>query len=384
MKRNLFRLPSFFLLIASVLLHASACISQSKTKPEVARKINSPIDTDLRLRFTSGVRAILEDSHGNIWFGSNQEGICRFDGESLTYFTLADGLSNNQVRSIYEDANGVVWFECGKGLSRYNGGRPDVVLGRSYSAKNDWQSTKTDLWFKGDEMSAYNNLEGQPGVYRYDGKECIFQQFPLNGPAAVSDLYSFSTETPKINLSQYSVSTPFVRGKHGRLWFGTYGAVFGYDGTNFTTIDDKSLGRNEENGYLHVRSIFEDSQGRLWIGNNGIGVMLYEGDSITHFSEKHHLISENSGRRGGYRSPPGSLEHVFSIGEDADGNIWFGDRDTGAWRFDGETFQNYTIEDGLTTTHIWQIYRSKAGELWFALSDGSVSRFMGQGFERIF
>jgi hypothetical protein len=27
----------------------------------------------------------------------------------------------------------------------------------------------------------------------------------------------------------------------------------------------------------------------------------------------------------------------FAIEEDSEGNIWFGDRDTGAWRYDGKT-----------------------------------------------
>ncbi|MEO1655893.1 MAG: diguanylate cyclase, partial [Bacteroidota bacterium] len=59
-------------------------------------------------------------------------------------------------------------------------------------------------------------------------------------------------------------------------------------------------------------------------------------------------------------------------------------RDTGAWKFDGKSMQNYTTKDGLTTTHIWQIYQTKMGELWFAMGDGAVCRFNGESFERIF
>ena len=75
------------------------------------------------------------------------------------------------------------------------------------------------------------------------------------------------------------------------VWFGTYGAVIGYEGASlptgqarFTIIDNKSLGLNEETGYLHVRSIYEDSKGDLWIGNNGIGVLRYDGDTTINFS----------------------------------------------------------------------------------------------------
>jgi ligand-binding sensor domain-containing protein len=75
-----------------------------------------------RLRFEV-VRSILEDSKGNFWFGSWKEGVCRFDGERLTYFTMEDGLSDNQIRSIREDRSGVVWFEGGVGISGFDGAR---------------------------------------------------------------------------------------------------------------------------------------------------------------------------------------------------------------------------------------------------------------------
>ena len=41
------------------------------------------IDTTFRLKFRTGVRSILKNSKGNIWFGSHQEGVCLFNGESF-------------------------------------------------------------------------------------------------------------------------------------------------------------------------------------------------------------------------------------------------------------------------------------------------------------
>lgn len=360
------------LVFLMALLNACASRQETGAAPvgDNAPYITSKMDTSVRLKFTSGVRSILEDSKGNIWFGSHQEGACRFDGEKLTYFTVEDGLSDNQIRSIYEDSNGRVWFEGGKGISRFDGKSISIYTKKDYNAGNDWQTGSDDLWFKGDEASGYNVLEGQPGMYRYDGHSLRFYTFPL----------APKTEEP----FHYSVSTPFVKGKNGRYWFGTYGAVVGYDGISFMVFDDERLGLNDATGHLHVRSIFEDSKGILWIGNNGIGVLRYDGDTTVNFSELHGLVPEYSLRIGGYRSPAGSLEHVFSIGEDTNGNMWFGDRDTGAWRYDGKSLKNYTTKDGLTTTHIWQIYKSKTGELWFAMGDGSVCRFNGKSFDRIF
>jgi ligand-binding sensor domain-containing protein len=124
------------------------------------------------------------------------------------------------------------------------------------------------------------------------------------------------------------------------LLIGTYAGVFGYNGIDFTIINDETLGLDIETEPLHIRSILEDSKGRLWIENNGIGVLLKDGATIINFSEKNNLIHSTSSRRGD-KSRPGTLEHVFAIEEDGEGNIWFGDRDNGLWKYDGNTIKNY-------------------------------------------
>jgi len=181
----------------------------------------------------------------------------------------------------------------------------------------------------------------------------------------------------------YSISTPAVKGKNGTVWFGTYGAAIGYDGTSFIILNSENLGLNDETGYMHVRGLFEDSKGNLWIGNNGIGVLLYDGDTTINFSKLHGLVAADSPHTG-FASGPEGLEHVFAIGEDSDGNIWFGDRDSGVWRFDGENMKNFGAPGGLSTMLVWQIYKDKRGELLFAMGDGGVCTFNGESFDRIF
>ena len=105
-----------------------------------------------------------------------------------------------------------------------------------------------------------------------------------------------------------------------------------------------------------------DSKGRIWIGNNGIGVLLFQRDSVINFSDKNGLIHTNSSKNGN-TSPIGTLEHVFAIEEDSEGNIWFGDRDSGAWKYDGRTLKNYSISDTRSKPMIWTIYKDKNGNL---------------------
>ena len=360
--------------VVAVVMLALVPATSCTTKQDVTRsELNdSAIGLPPRLRFQT-VRSILEDSKGNYWFGSWNEGVCRFDGESLTYFTVKDGLSDNQIRSIHEDRNGVVWFEGGVGISGFDGERIITPTNRNYTSKNDWQLRTGDLWFKEDGHAGATELEAQPGVYRYDGKTFTYLAYPV--PADRARVTANAT-------------TGIAKGKSGRLWFATYNAVFGYDGKSFTILDDKSLGLNEDTGWLHVRCVLEDSKGRLWIGNNGIGVILHDGQAATQFTQEKGL--GKLGPHGGRTKPqPGdvtdgspTLHRVFSIGEDRAGNIWFGTIDHGAWRYDGKSLRNYTAEDGLTSEQIMGIYTDRHGDLW--LAGNGVFKFNGVSFDRIF
>lgn len=358
-RQNLFVLGWTVLIIV-----INSCNSQSQSTKE-NQIVHSQIDTT-RLKYTKGVRSILEDSKGNIWFGSYNEGLCLLHNGELQYFTTENGLSDNQVRSIYEDKNGLIWFECGRGLSTYDGKEIATYRQRNYNAKSDWKINESDLWFKGDETSGYNKLEGYAGVYQYDGQRLSYRTFPV---------------TPKLgNEFPYPISTSFVKSKNGMVWFGTYGALIGYDGKQFKIFDNGSLGFNGTTEFLHIRSIMEDSKGNLWIGNNcggspigGNGVIKYDGKEFINFTKQHQLRKEDT--------KGNSLNGVFSIGEDASGNIWFGTSDSGVWRYDGHTMKNFTKKDGLDGDLIW-INKSKTGELWFSGGPNGVYRFNGKSFER--
>lgn len=322
-------------------------------------------DTTRQLNFPSGVRAILEDSKGNFWFASHQQGVCKFDGKTFAYFTVKEGLTDNQVRSIREDSKGNIWFGTATGVDSYDGksitnhSAKDVL--DIYIRKNGgWQSKPEDLWF---------HAGNHEGTYRFDGEELMYFPFP--------------TSKIKNKKGNYSV-TGIVKGQNNQLWFATYSGVIRYNGQfsllpkeDFTIINNEYLGLKGEGNWLHVRSIFEDSKGNLWIGNNGIGVYLYDGKEFINFTEQQGLSIQDKGQIG-------SLGRIFSINEDKNGNIWFGSRDNGIWKYDGEKLTNYHKDEGLTTSMVWCIYNDKKGKLWIGLGDGSVCRFDGEAFERMY
>lgn len=352
-------------------LNFSCLENQSSAKETNKAEWAEPSQTDT-LKFTSGIRAIFQDSKGNYWFGSNEEGVAVYNGKSFTYFTTTEGLTDNQIHSIQEDKAGNVWFNTQTGVCSYDGTKINdhtKVKDKSQSffpiqghdsKAGEWMKLDNDLWFEAGNRS---------GVYRYDGQGLHYLEFP---PQKVLN--------PNNNL--FAV-TGIAKGSHDMIWFGTYAGVFGYNGKEFTIINDETLGYDRKIEPLHIRSVFEDSKGRLWIGNNGIGVLLKEGDSIINFSNKHRLIHPNS-RRNGEKSPQGTLEHVFVITEDSNGNIWLGDRDAGVWKYDGKQLENYTTKDGLENDFVLSIFEDRNKELWFGAADGSLYKFKSKRFEKQF
>ena len=353
----------FVICCTSLIIVANSCSNESQSNKE-NRIVQTKTDNKL-LKFTTGVRSFLEDSKGNIWFGSDKEGVCLLHNGKFRYFTVENGLSNNQVRNIYEDKNGAIWFECGEGLSMYDGKKISIYKERNYDSTSQWKLGDKDIWFKGDEVVGYNKLEKNSGVYQYDGQKLFYRTIPFPVTAKSEDERKF----------RFSVSTPFLKGKNGTIWFGTYGALIRYNGSDFKIITDEYLGLNGGDGkksYLHIRGFLEDKKGNLWIANNGSGVLVYDGKEAINFTAKQKLTKEDT--------KGNSLDRAYSIGEDAEGNIWIGTVESGVWRYDGNSVKNFTEKDGLGNQFISTIYKSMQGELWFG--GNGVYRFNGKSFER--
>jgi streptogramin lyase len=352
----------FFLLLGLGLVFPFGCVdrtgAQAADPTDILRARASDPQAKM-LKFTSGVRAVYQDSRGHYWLGSDREGVCRFDGKAFTYFTTADGLADKQVRDIQEDVSGTIWFGTGKGVSSYRDGVLQVVtpvIAPSMGA-GQWELSADDLWLGAGRGSELIRIAA-PGAYLMPNP----QQPSADQPAR-----------------DWGISG-IAKGKSGRLWLACYDGVAGFDGGDWTYITDSTLGFGRDSVYLHIRSVLEDSRQRLWIGNNGNGILLREGDSIVKFSEKMGLVQPKRDRQ---PSPPGTLMHVFAIGEDAQGHIWFGDRDTGAWRYDGRSIKNYDIDPALRTPMIWDIYEDRHGNLLFGMANGGVYRFDGEDFDRV-
>ena len=65
--------------------------------------------------------------------------------------------------------------------------------------------------------------------------------------------------------------------------------------------------------------------------------------------------------------------------EDRAGNLWFGTHYQGVYRYDGESFTNYTTKDGLNGNGVSSIIQEKTGDILFGTGNG-ICRYDGKSF----
>jgi ligand-binding sensor domain-containing protein len=309
------------------------------------------------------IRSMLQDKKNNYWFGTDRDGVYRYDGKTLTLFTIKDGLCNNQVRNIQEDASGNIWFGTGGGISSFNGKVFSMFTNLQLSSgpDNRWKTGLGDLW-----------LEAR-GIYRCNGNSIAHLTLPK------TDLDSAYTKNQP-GYSPYGVYCT-LKDKKGNVWFGTQSlGVCRFDGKSFTWFTEKGLGGPA------VRALFEDKNGNLWFGNNdfgtdGGGLFRYDGKSLTNFTDEKGLSNYEYSPALKTYAKPGTLSRIWTINEDNNGNLWIGTADSGAWRYDGKNLTRYTIEDGLASNSVSTIYKDKKGELWFGTTEG-VCKFNGRSFTK--
>ena len=161
------------------------------------------------------VHHMMEDSKGNMWFGTNG-GAYIFDGTSLSNIAENDGLCNNVVNDILEDQQGNIWFATHhQGVCFWDG--------------MSFTSAETKMGLMGAEAwSLYEDQSGNiwfpienAGVYRYDGSALVnfhfIDGFPMNGVHSIAE------------------------DKNGHIWLGGFEGLFRYDGKSFTAMTKESI-----------------------------------------------------------------------------------------------------------------------------------------------
>jgi hypothetical protein len=74
------------------------------------------------------ITSLLESKDGTIWAGTELNGVLRYDGTTWQAITVSDGLPSNFVSAILEDSHGNLWFGTGNGIGVYKPNNNPPVL----------------------------------------------------------------------------------------------------------------------------------------------------------------------------------------------------------------------------------------------------------------
>ena len=317
------------------------------------------------------ISSSLVDGEGNLWFGTNA-GVSRYTGQQTTTFTTADGLAGDEIRQVLQDRQGRIWVTtrqtevtCYDGRAFTNYSSVDGLTGTAML-----EDHRGDLWFS--QPSGWADL-WYPGVRRYDGRNITgftaadglpgggvggFLEdhqggllIGASGGLCRYDGQSFDTVTTwDTRELSLGVTSQILEDRHGGLWFGTGRGPLRVDGGTATIL---TADDGEE--IPNVWSLLEDPSGDLWFGTFGSGLYRYDGQTFQIFTAEDGL--------------PGNCFMYTSLVDD-DGHLWFGTDGGGAVRYDGRVFQSFTEADGLAGNVVRSIIQDRDGSFWIGCSGG--------------
>ena len=360
------------ILLFSILIIFSSCDGQNASRVDSSTLINQ-ISTlaigDTVSEMHKSIFIIFQDKNANFWYGSNGQGVYRYDGKNIIHFTTKDGLCNNQIRAIQEDKSGVIYINTVDGISKFDG-QAFTTLNKTEtnSSNNEWKLQPDDLWFAGSQE--------KNGLYRFDGKLLYHLEFPKHH--LENEFYS---KYPNASYSPYGVYSIY-RDSKGNIWFGT--SVLGvcrYDGKSIAWISEPELTELDDGPAPGIRSIIEDRDGNFWFSNIFYRYKIFQNGSLDQEKglinyKKLKGIDHSKGQK------EGDFTFFMSITDDKNGDLWMATYDAGVWRYDGEDIIHYPVKDGNTNITLFSIYKDNQDVLWLGTHNGGVYNFNGKTFEK--
>ena len=339
--------------------------------------------------------AIIQDSDGYIWIGTN-DGVNRYNGSEFKVFDANDedenSIISNYVTALIEDKNKNLWVGTDEGLSKINLNDYSINHYRYNKKNKDISYYAIIVMYMDDDGNLY--MGNNKGVYLYNEKIDDFDKI-------------FGIENGLIDENVYSIN----KDKDGNLWIGTNQGLHKVDAnsnkaypysvedtktsewgkikTIFFDNDNMWVGTSE-NGLkrvdlknnkvksfevddednsklksLSIRDIMKDSSGNIWMATDkGISQYINDEQFITYNNKSY----DNN-----------SLAHniVFTLMEDESGLIWAGTY-TGVSIFDSKNIIELYKNDPLDTNSISDnvvmgAYEDEDGLLWIGTGDRGLN-----------
>jgi serine phosphatase RsbU (regulator of sigma subunit)/ligand-binding sensor domain-containing protein len=325
--------------------------------------------------------------------------------------SIPEGLSTTGVKNIFQDSYGLIWIATEDGLNVYDGYKIKVfknIPGNSESilSSNTWEISEDkdrNLWVATEE-----------GISKYIRSENLFINYETRDIIASA------------NVSLARINFIFVDSKDN-VWASTNSVgVIKYDRKSDKWEEIKVILSDTVSYYAPAIEssypITEDSNGNIWVGSFGYGLIYYDmdenvfrqaeinrnsktpnfaqsGNELTHLYSDQNNVLWITSRNGVYKYYPKTRElktietysnyqltffaYYNGIIKDKDGNIWIANNFRGILKFDGisDNFKRIPIEgfssyaDGRSEINITNVSLDKTGLLWFGTSLHGIFKY---------
>lgn len=340
---------------------------------------------------SASISSIVEDKHGNLWFGTHGGGLNvlyqrkkqfnhykKLDSElglqhdfvscfyELSPDTILIGTDGGGMSLFYKNENRFKHFTIDDGLSS------NSVLSISYYDKDTlaistWEGGVMFFNFKDYSVRTIRHDPEDPNSINYpylksatskgDSLYIVTHAMGLNIYNRNTHKFINSTNSPEYAyLLNPESGNEAMFDNEGNLWVATTGGLFRLESeVMYQYLPDASDSSSISNVY--ITDIFVDSKDRVWFGSlDGINLYNKSDDSFIKFSEIPELDRA-----------------IMSICEDNYGNLWLG-ANTGLIRFNFDSKDVYLFDenDGLQGNQFFEraAYKDSEGIMYFGGMNG--------------
>jgi signal transduction histidine kinase/ligand-binding sensor domain-containing protein len=279
-------------------------------------------------RPTAYLEGLMVDGTGRLWVTKNRGVVLCIENGDITSYTVSDARDDYKATSMAQAADGAVWISYQKGqpICRIHHGEVTKFGSEQGVSPSSVHQVAADrdgkLWF---------SRQGAIGEVR-DGR------------------FHVLVRTPGANLT-------IAAARDGGIWAGTGDRIYRYQAGG---VVEETLQLPELPGRGGASRLFEDRNGRLWVGTQGGRLFWRNGGSFS-----------DTGLEGA---------EILSIHDDHEGSLWVGTRVAGLNRIRPRALELLGRDTGWNHGRVKSVCTDEPGNLWVVGNNGLLARFDGNAW----
>jgi len=337
------------------------------------------------------VQALMQDSRGLIWVGTNGGGLSRFNGSGFKNFTTRDGMPDNIVYSLCEDREGNIWIGSVNAIIKYDGFAFTTLKEAGHPSIRTYQQIYMDntgrIWaVSQDEQNFLRLLMIADTIIipvSENYPELISNNFIQNVCYSSQGIHYISTSTGLYELSGEKILResllnryealighqifPRIQDQEGNVWIISIAPdtrAFYYHKYNNGILSSFKVPADP--WWNGVFQIYHDQQNRTWFVNFGNGVAMHDPAD-----EEFHYFMQTNGLQSNF---------IQCIMEDHEGNIWMGSNGNGLIKYSKNSFSSFDFEQIINDNIVRRFFQDRHGDMWFGLAGTGIVHYDGTNF----